>query len=170
MKLIFNVLLCSALCSACSTTIYVVRHAEKQGAATAMMSNDPDLTEAGKERANALADSLKKKKITAVYSTPYKRTQQTAEPTAILKLLQVNSYNANAGETLIDSLAGTKKKAYLVVGHSNTVPAMLRKLGLHPSMQDIPDNDYDNFFVVRIKWFFGKNITLTEKTYGKVSP
>ena len=105
-----------------------------------------------------------------VYATQYKRTLQTAEPTSILKLTPIKRYDAAAGENLIDSLAHLKNKGYLVVGHSNTLPAMLLKLGLNPSMQEVPDNDYDNLFIVRIKWLVGRNIKLTEKTYGKSSP
>jgi len=171
MKLIFVMILVIFLCSGCTTTIYLVRHAEKQTTGNgSMMTSNPDLTEDGKMRAKALADTLAGKKITAVYATQYKRTQQTAEPTSVLKLTPVKQYDAAAGEDLIDSLAHRKHKGYLVVGHSNTLPAMLHKLGLNPSMHEIPDDDYDNLFIVRIKWLVGRSIKLTEKTYGKPSP
>ena len=83
MKLLFSAMFFACLLSSCSTTIYVVRHAEKQtGVNNSMMSADPDLTDAGKARAKKMAEMLASKSITAVYATPYKRTQQTAEPTA----------------------------------------------------------------------------------------
>jgi len=171
MKLIFTTMLVIVLFSACSTTIFVVRHAEKQTAGSgSMMTSDPDLTDDGRLRAKALAGTLTGKKITAVYATQYKRTQQTAEPTATIKITTVRPYDAAAGEHLIDSLAHRKKKGYLVVGHSNTLLTMLLKLGLYPSMQEIPENDYDNLFIVRVKWLVGRSIKLTEKTFGKPSP
>lgn len=171
MKLFFVVIFFAGVFSSCSTTIYVVRHAEKQtGSNNSMMTADPDLTENGKLRAKALADTLATKKITAVFATQYKRTQQTAEPTAALKSTSIKVYDAAKSGELIDSLSHWKNKGYLVVSHSNTILPMLLKLGLHPSMQEIADNDFDNLFVVRIKWFLKRTIGLKESTYGKVSP
>jgi len=59
-----------------TTTIYLVRHAEKQ------KGSDPMLTEAGEERALKLLSILKDQGVDAVYSTPYNRTKSTAAPTA----------------------------------------------------------------------------------------
>jgi broad specificity phosphatase PhoE len=156
------------LLSSCSTSIYLVRHAEKQTSTGNMMGNDPDLTLEGRIRADILADTLTGKKISGVYSTNYQRTRHTAAPTAMIKITDVKIYSD--GNKLLDSLITRKKKGYLVVGHSNTIPAMLKHIGLQPSMEDIPENDYDNLFVVRIHWAFGRTIKLTEKTYGKPSP
>ena len=51
------------LLTACSHTFYIVRHAEKATSeGNNMMNNDPPLTEAGKERAEALKEILKTKK------------------------------------------------------------------------------------------------------------
>src|SRR6266568_8670349 len=58
--------------------VFVVRHAEK----TTGGGNDPELSPAGHERANALARILKDSQITAVFVTEFKRTQETAAPTA----------------------------------------------------------------------------------------
>ncbi|MES2645510.1 MAG: histidine phosphatase family protein [Bacteroidota bacterium] len=170
MKIICVILFFSIIATSCSTTIYVVRHAEKQATSNNMMSADPELSDAGKKRALALADALASKKFTALYATPYKRTQQTAEPLTVAASLPIKTYAANKGEVLIDSLSNKKNKTYLVIGHSNTLLPMLRKLGLQPSLKEINDDDYDNLYEVRIKRFAGKKITLTEKTYGQVSP
>jgi phosphohistidine phosphatase SixA len=170
MKIVFLLFFFAVFGTGCSTTIYLVRHAEKQAAPNSTMSADPDLSEAGKQRARALASELSSKKFAAIYTTPYKRTQQTAEPLATASSLQLTTYAANKGDALVDSLSGEKNKIYLVVGHSNTVLLMLQKLGLQPSLKEIKDDDYDNLFEVRIKRFPGKKIRLTEKTYGKVSP
>lgn len=170
MKIFLPIAIIVWLLQSCSSTIYVVRHAEKQAANGAMMGNDPDLSVEGKLRAKALAELLAGKGIKAAYATPYKRTQQTAAPTAAAQNLSVTTYPPNQGNALIDSLARQKNKNFLIVGHSNTVPALLRHLGLNPSMQDIPENDFDNLFTVRIQWFFGKKMRLVQSTYGAVSP
>ena len=58
--------------------VFVVRHAEKADL------SDPDtpLSPAGEQRAQALAKSLQGERVKAVYATEFKRTQQTAQPTA----------------------------------------------------------------------------------------
>lgn len=159
--------LCVAiLLFACNTTkIYLVRHAEK-GATGA----DPGLTTAGAQRAEALKDTLHTKKLTAAFATQFQRTLETAQPTATDQQITIRRYDANTGNALLDSLSHLKKKQYLVVGHSNTVPVMLKSIGVSPAMELIPDNDYDNFFTLTVKWFFGRHVSLQQGTYGAVSP
>ena len=53
------------------TTIYLVRHAEKQS------GNDPLLTENGNKRAGTLLHTLKGKPIRHIYASHFKRTQMT---------------------------------------------------------------------------------------------
>ena len=57
---------------------FIVRHAEK--ATTG--GDDPDLSLAGQKRAEALARILNDSQITSVFVTEFKRTQETAVPTA----------------------------------------------------------------------------------------
>jgi len=164
MKDALLLLFVACLCS-CSTTIYVVRHAEKVDA-----SADPNLSPAGNRRAIALNDSLQNVSLKDVFATQFKRTYQTAEPTASAKNLAIKTYNSSVGDSLMTALSNKKGSRFLVVGHSNSVPAMLRKIGLSPTMQQIPENDFDNLFIVNIRWFFKKRMSLTQKTYGAVSP
>ena len=165
MKIAFLLLIIACI-SSCSTTIYVVRHAEK--AATA--GNDPDLSNAGEQRALALKDTLNTRVLNNIYATQFVRTLQTAQPTAAAQNIAIYRYNSSASDSLIEALSHKQKKKFLVVGHSNTVPAMLKKIGLNPSVPQIPENDFDNFFIVKISWFFGRSIRLKEATYGAVSP
>ena len=72
--------------------IFIVRHAEK--ATTG--GNDPDLSVAGQKRAEALARILKDSQITAVFVTEFKRTQETAAPTA--KAAHVNATLVSAND------------------------------------------------------------------------
>jgi phosphohistidine phosphatase SixA len=159
------------LLSACSTTtLYVVRHAEK-AAPNNTMNTDVDLSPAGQARARTLRDSLKERTLGALFATQYKRTYQTLEPLAQAKNMTIVRYQAASYNTLIDSLARIKGKAFTIAGHSNTVPGMLRHIGLQPSMQEIPDSIYNLLFVVSIVWKNGqRQLTLTEKTYGAPSP
>jgi len=75
-------------------------------------------------------------------------------------------------DSLMQKLLLQKNKGYLITGHSNTVLQMIRKVGLSPSVTgNIPDDDFDNLFIITKKWRLGKTkLTLTQKTYGEPSP
>ena len=61
-----------------STTVLLVRHAEKTSAAT-----DPPLSVAGKARARVLAHVAGSAGVNAIYHTQFQRTQQTVKPLAV---------------------------------------------------------------------------------------
>ncbi len=106
-----------------TTTYYLIRHAEKDRATT----EDPGLTEKGKERAMFWATYFENTPLDAVYSTNYVRTKETAAPTAQNKSLAVTLYDAN---NLYDASfqAATQGKTVLVVGHSNTTPELVNAI------------------------------------------
>ncbi len=155
-------LMIGAFVSSCTNTsiIYVVRHGEKVSP-----SGDVALSGDGLQRAETLKDTLMNKKITAVYSTNYKRTRQTAGPTATHFGKPMITYNN--GDSLMQVLVSRKNARTLITGHSNTVPNMLRAVGLQTSFAgNIPDNQYDNLFIVTVKWKGSKTVTLKEVKYG----
>ena len=123
--------------------VFLARHAEK---AQSGDPKDPDLSEAGRARATALATVLKDAGITAVYATEFKRTQETAEPLA--RALGLTTVIVPGKDT--QALAARLKQAQgnaLVVGHSDTVPEILKALGV-AAPPSIADADYDNLFVL----------------------
>lgn len=134
-----------------TTTIILVRHAEK----AAEPREDPPLTAVGEARAAALVEALGNAGITAVYSTPWKRTQQTARPIAERLGVPVTTFDVTPGEKsygelyAAELLAKHRGRVVLVVGHSNTVPGILRGLGV-ADVRDIADMEYDNLFVVTV--------------------
>src|SRR2546423_7035829 len=77
LALFLLVFLAASIASA-QPVVVIVRHAEK----AANGGNDPDLSSAGRARAEALARILKDSGITAIFTTEFKRTQETAAPTA----------------------------------------------------------------------------------------
>lgn len=127
--------------AAAQSSIFIVRHAEKAEST----GNDQDLSEAGRARAEALAYILKDAKITGIYTTEFKRTQQTAAPLARALGLETIVHPAQATEfaTKLRSAAGNA----LVVGHSNTIPELIKELGIDTPIK-LTDHDYDNLFVV----------------------
>jgi 2,3-bisphosphoglycerate-dependent phosphoglycerate mutase len=123
--------------------IFVVRHAEKMDNA----GNDPDLADAGRARAERLAKMLKDAGISAVYTTEFKRTQQTAAPLAKALGLNVAILPAKDTAALIAKLHDLRAGNTLVVGHSNTIPDLIKAFGITTSIS-IAENDYDNLFMV----------------------
>ena len=157
-----------ALLTSCSRTFYIVRHAEKAAAGnnTTMMSNDPTLTEAGKERAEALKKLLKTKKIGTVFSTNTLRTKSTAEPTRAYFDLVTETYPSLPDSAFIIRLKSLKKNS-LIVGHSNTVDDIVNKLcGSTKIPGDLTETEYDNLFVVKKK---GRKMSFKTLKYGKPS-
>ncbi len=133
--------------TATATTYIFVRHAEK------VLSNpsdrDPDLTTQGQQRATQLAYVLKDMNIDKVYSTNYKRTMQTAAPTAKQFNLEVEQYNPR--ELFSEQFQkDTHNKTVLVVGHSNSTPNFVNKILGTPKYQGIDEKDYGKLFIITI--------------------
>lgn len=126
------------------STIYLVRHAER----ASDHPSDPTLTPAGSARAALLARMLDDVELVSVHSTDYRRTRLTAGPVARAHGLEVESYEPRGVglEALLDLLRTTPGH-HLVVGHSNTTPAVVEALGGDPG-PPIDDDEYDRLYVV----------------------
>ena len=122
--------------------IFIVRHAEKASTG----GNDPDLSLQGQKRADALAHILKDSQITSVFVTEFKRTRETAAPTARAAHVSPIVVPANDIGALVEKLRALNGNA-LVVGHGNTIPDLLKALGIATPVS-IPDNDYTEVFAV----------------------
>ncbi len=151
--------------SQATTTVIFVRHAER----ATLPADDPGLSEAGKRRATELARQLVDADVVAgidaVYSTSYRRTEETAQPVAEALNLPIIAYDASNTETIIDEIVKQHKgKIILVVGHSNTVPAMIGNMGASKKVPVIDKGEYDNIYIVSIPWF-GKTKTIRMR-YG----
>jgi broad specificity phosphatase PhoE len=131
-----------ALLANASPMVFIVRHAEKASSG----GNDPDLSEAGQKRAEALARILKDAQIQAIFTTEFKRTQETAAPTAKEFNLHPTIIPANDLAGLLAKLNGLTGNA-LVVGHGNTIPDLIKALKADSPI-NIPENDYNELFVV----------------------
>ena len=128
---------------ALANEVYLLRHAEKLPT-----TNDPALSECGRQRAAALALHLQDINFTAVYATPYLRTQQTAAAVATQQQLSVSQYDPRQPEALI-SLITAQHKPVMVVGHSNTIPQLVKQLtGIE--MAPLTEQDYDLLYQVKL--------------------
>ena len=124
--------------------IFVVRHAEKAS------STDPDtpLALQGEDRASALARLLRNAGVTHVFASEKQRTQQTVQPLVDQKGLKVVVVAADKTPELVAKLKAVPADAVvLVAGHSDTIPGILRGLGVSQPVT-IRDDQYGRLFLV----------------------
>ncbi|RZJ30987.1 MAG: phosphoglycerate mutase [Flavobacterium sp.] len=155
-------LFCMGILNSCTVTnIYLVRHGEKQDS-----SASSGLTPQGEQRAIALRDVLINENIDSIYSTDYKRTQLTAKPLADALKKDIISYKPDKAFSM--KLKKMKGKNVVVVGHSNTIPDIIKYITTKSI--EIRENEFDKLFIIRIRRFLNLNISLETKTYGEPSP
>ena len=140
-----------------ATTVFLVRHAEKANEP----GPNPPLSDAGRARAEALARLLQSAGVKAVITSQFLRTQQTAEPVArrlglTPTAVTLNPKTSNPREVSEESIQEIKKRveahaggAVLVVGHSNSVPDVIRALG-GDVVPRIDESVFDDLFVVTV--------------------
>ena len=127
-------------------TIYIVRHAEKQ-----LEGDDPGLAYVGGVRAKKLAQILEDQEIKHVFSTDYKRTRLTAEPTALAAGVEIQTYDPKNNDALVAQLRSLDGNV-LVVGHSNTVSQLANYfVGDQEKFADLTDLEYDFIYVVTLE-------------------
>jgi broad specificity phosphatase PhoE len=138
--------------AAAPALVIVVRHAEKAAAP----GDDPPLSPEGEARARALAEALAGADVGAIVVTPRRRTADTAAPLAAARRLTPRSSCSapparparRARRAVADAARRHPGRVVVVVGHSNTVPAVVAALG-GPRLPDLCDASYATMFVVR---------------------
>jgi broad specificity phosphatase PhoE len=128
--------------AAAQGAVFVVRHAER-----ADTSADSLLSSAGEARAARLETILKDAGITQIYTTNLRRTIQTAAPLATSLKVKPTELPVNDLDGLLSGLQAASHARVLVVGHSNTVPQILQRLGIADPIT-IADTEYDNLFIL----------------------
>lgn len=130
--------------------VILVRHAEK----ATEPADDPALTGPGTERAKALATALADARVTAIITTQWRRTRETAAPLATARGLTPEIVATEPGkpagahaEAVAEAVARHPGGVVLVVGHSNTIPAIIAALG-GPQLPDLADTAYGDLFVM----------------------
>jgi len=129
------------------TTVYIVRHAEKDSTSDAA---DPTLSPLGLARAQALRQTLEKRHPAALFTTDTKRTRATLDPLAGALKLEPQVYDARRGRDLADRvLKEYAGKSVVVVGHSNTILSLIDDFGAIPPVEEIGEDEYEYLFTVR---------------------
>lgn len=143
------------------TTFILVRHGEKA-------DNSPDtyLSEAGNNRAKALARLLSPIKVDAIFTTTLNRTKQTAQFVAANNQLPIQTYDMNPKfpeltDELVLRYAG---KTVMIVGHSNTLPINIERLTKNKIF--IPEEEFDHVFIIQVH-SDGSSTTMLHLKYGE---
>ena len=137
-----------------TTTVILVRHAEKQLGTI----EDPPLSQDGEARADRLAALLGGRldgmPIAAIYASEARRTQQTAAPLARRLGIATQTRPARDVEGLVKALrAAPDGSASVVVGHSNTVPEIIRELTHDDVSVSIAESEFGAIFIVTASTF-----------------
>ena len=126
------------------TVIYLIRHAEKADA-----SANPNLSAAGLQRANNWAVILQDVTFDAFYSTNYNRTLQTIQPIATSNGKEVTLYDP-ANFSLQSVVANHLGKNVFIVGHSNTIPALINTYLGANIYPDMAETEFGNLYKISI--------------------
>lgn len=126
--------------------VILVRHAER----ASEPASDPALTPAGEQRAQALAQAVAGLRVNAIVTTQLRRTRDTAAPLAQALGVQprvVSTQGAGHVQAVVDAVRA-EQGVVLVVGHSNTVTAVLAALG-GPALPALCETSFHHAFVLQ---------------------
>lgn len=135
-------------------TIILLRHAEKD-LSIDPDDPDPELSEAGKQRAQKLVETVRKYKPEAIYSSMFKRTIKTATPLAE----QINPkyrtmiqfYDQKKLDELVTRMMASGVRSIVVVGHNSTTPALANLLIKENKYKSLAESEYDKIWIIKIK-------------------
>ena len=153
-----------------SEMVIVVRHAEKATDDPV----DPTLSAAGVKRAEALADALANAGVGSIVTTHLKRTQATAAPLAgklgikpVVLVVKRGETAAHIADVVaaVSAARATKKGAILVVGHSNTVPLIVKALS-GVSVANICESQHADFYLIALGGGDKAPARLVRSSYG----
>jgi broad specificity phosphatase PhoE len=147
-------------------TVILVRHAEK----ASQTESDPVLSAEGSQRAKDLAVALADAGVGSVITTHLQRTKLTAaallEATKLTPIVVQAGGATHAADVAAAVRARPAGETVLVVGHSNTVNAIIGALG-GPKMANICDSQYSNLYILQMTAPAPK---LIRANYGKADP
>lgn len=163
-----------ALTAAQSELVVVVRHAEK-GTDDPV---DPTLSAAGVKRAEALAVALANADVDAIVTTQFKRALATAAPLATKLAIKPTVLAVKRGETAahiaevvaaVHAARAAGKGTILVIGHSNTVPLIVKALsGI--AVPNICESQHANLYLLALGVSDKLPSRLVQSSYGDADP
>lgn len=110
--------------------VFVMRHLPKEEHKELPVNKDPDLNSVGKKMAIDLAQQSFMSQIDVSFTTDYRRTKQSIAPSSKQYDFDVYLYDPRNNQLLLERV--TKEfcgKNVIIIGHSNTVPAIVTAFG-----------------------------------------
>ena len=144
-------------------TVILLRHAEKD-LSEEEESTNPNLSAAGKLRAERLVEVINKYQPDAIFSSNYIRTRATAAPLARKRRRMIQIYDPRNLKQMNDLIMSGKIKRLVVVGHNNTTPALANLLIGQEKYKALDESEYDKIWIIKIK----RNKNKPNKTKDKI--
>jgi broad specificity phosphatase PhoE len=134
------------------TTVILVRHAPQ---ILGINGDDPPLSGEGESRAATLArvlgDSRLKSRITAIYVSGKLRSRATAAPLAESLKITPQVVSEDEPRALARRVLHEHRgETILIVGHSNTLPAIVSALSGVEDIPEVEPSDYATLYVVTV--------------------
>ena len=138
-------------------TVFLVRHAEREDEPR----QDPPLKKEGVARSQELAKLLGAAGIKTIITSQFARTKQTAEPLATKLSLTPTSISLRSNPTnprqiaeestteVVNKILERSGESVLLVGHSNSVPDVIKMLG-GDTVPTIDERQFNNLFIVTV--------------------
>ncbi len=131
-------------------TVILFRHAEKDISEDADTAN-PELSAAGKLRAEKLVKIIDKYQPDIIYSSNFIRTRATVLPLAIKRRAMIFIYDPRNLNQIAEQILSGKFKRFVVVGHNNTTPMLANLLIKQEKYKVLSESEYDKIWIIKIK-------------------
>ena len=126
-----------------TTTIYLIRHAEKQDD-----TKNTNLSAEGFERSENCKKYFENVTIDAFYSSGFQRARHTIQPLAFSRDKNITIYK-NHLMNLRKILIENKGKTVLIVGHSNRIPTFINTLLGEEKYPEILEPEFGNLYIIK---------------------
>ena len=144
--------------------VFALRHADR--------TPDPqdDLSPKGLARARLLARMLSESGVSTAFCSSAKRTQMTVQPLRDvlgerLTIMKISTSSTSHVQDIVDGVTALPDDAVaMIVGHSDTVPEIVRKFTAK-TVDEIKAGEFDKLFVLSIRT--GGASTVAQTRYGE---
>ena len=146
------------------TVVLVARHADRLPG-----QKSDELAPAGIARSSELARVLEKAGVSAIIHSDTQRAAQTVVPLAAATGITPIVIPAKDLAAIAAEVRSRPGETILIVGHSNTVPAIIAALG-GPELPDLQDTEFDDLAVLTLCRCNWRPARLVHLQYGARSP
>jgi phosphohistidine phosphatase SixA len=134
-----------------STTVVVIRHAEKES----VSAPDPPLSAAGEARAALLARMFSEPKgasgLDAIYISSALRNRMTASPLAAqLGIVPIVAPTDDPKGLAHRALRENSGRRIMIIGHANTVPQIVAALSGRSDIPQIDEKEFGTLYIVTV--------------------